>query len=286
MQVAAPAQGMVPHTVALPQLPPAGYYPPPQYGWQPSPPPSWNYNQRQPSANSFPGPGQRAWFTKEHLDLIEKWKTRDMIEEGKRSSGVESSGASAACGGSKKGKGKDTDDSETRMKAWIASTFGGSLKKIADKLEEADRKTSTAIQNRGKKRMEEVEEEKQDGGSSEKRKQDFASPEHQVNVKEDAKLDEIKNMLQALMGKNEARGFSPTKNCGGNKGGTSGKMKKDCGAWELAKQDTDQFARLVNNTEEEEEDEVEEGSTEEKNEEDCNSGGEDNEEEAGDVSGN
>ncbi|GBG71468.1 hypothetical protein CBR_g8885 [Chara braunii] len=392
MQVVAPAQGMVPHTVALPQLPPAGYYPPPQYGWQPSPPPSWNYNQRQPSANSFPGPGQRAWFTKEHLDLIEKWKTRDMIEEGKRSSGVESSGASAARGGSKKGKGKDTDDSETRMKAWIASTFGDSLKKIADKLEEVDRKTSTAIQDRGKKRMEEVEEEKQDGGSSKKRKRDFASPvaarsrsksrsksvggdikvrplrinisdddkerragekqrvntlidetqEHQVNVKEGAKLDDIKNMLQALMGKSEARGSSPTKNCGGNKGGTSGKMKKDrgkeveskaqeeksvkekalmaqeevieymrcrldyymtlnykeikamckkrnarCerkdkGGWELAKQDTDQFVKLVNNTGEEE-DEVEEGSTEEEDEEDCNNGGEDNEEEVGDV---
>ncbi|GBG58626.1 hypothetical protein CBR_g26 [Chara braunii] len=280
------------------------------------------------------------------------------------------------------------------MKAWIASTFGGSVKKIADKLEEVDRKTSAAIQDRGKKRMEEAEEEKQDGGSSEKRKREFASPaaarsrsksrsksvggdikvqplrinisdddderragekqrvntridetqEHQVNVREGEKLDEIKNVLQALMGKTEASGSSPTKNCGGNKGGTSDNMKKehcmeveakvqvvksvkekavmaqeevieymrccldyymtlkevkamckkrdarcdrkDKGAWELAKQDTDQFAKLVNNTEGEEDDEGEGNSTREEDEEDCNSGGEDNDEEEGDVSGN
>ncbi|GBG71886.1 hypothetical protein CBR_g10823 [Chara braunii] len=60
---------------------------------------------------------------------------------------------------------------------------------------------------------------------------------------------------------------------------------KDKGAWELAKQDTDQFSKLVNNIEDEEENEGEEDSTDD---EDCHSVGaeENNVEEVGDVSGN
>ncbi|GBG66996.1 hypothetical protein CBR_g74682 [Chara braunii] len=214
---------------------PAGFFPS-GYGWQPSPPPpNWGYGQRQPSVNSFPGPGQRAWFTKEHLELIEKWKSRDLVEESKKSSYGESSGAGSAKGRGKKGGAKDNNgESEFRIKALIASTFESSLKKIADKLEDVDQKASVVLDVKGKKKIK--EEQCDDGGSSEKRKREFGSPliakprsksrsksagrkvkirplpinisddkdtrgnmEEVGNAAEDAKMDEIKDMLQTLM---------------------------------------------------------------------------------------
>ncbi|GBG89107.1 hypothetical protein CBR_g48818 [Chara braunii] len=300
------------------QLPPgpSGYFP---YGWQqptpPPPPPSWNYGQRQPSANSFPGPGQRAWFTKEHLDLIEKWKTRDIAEDSKKSSHGESSVATSSRGGGKKGKGKDSvSDSEARIKAWIASTFGGSLKKIADKLEDVDRKTTVALDKKGKKKVK--EEPATDGGNSRRdktRTNSHVDEKHEmaVNTADGKQLDEIEGMLQALMtglnqnaaSKSCAESEAVVEETSSGKGteepvtcdgvtkdiGRVAEMqsevleymrcrldyymtktykeikalcksrnarceRKDKGAWELAKQDTNQFSKLVNNTEEEDKD--------------------------------
>ncbi|GBG59831.1 hypothetical protein CBR_g66635 [Chara braunii] len=102
------------------------YYPPPPppYGWQgawntPSVPP------QVPSANEFPDPGNRAWFTKEHLDLIERWKTRGAIEDAKKKDGGESSGTTSTRTNKKeKGKkssGSNIDGSEERIKAWIST---------------------------------------------------------------------------------------------------------------------------------------------------------------------
>ncbi|GBG82936.1 hypothetical protein CBR_g36463 [Chara braunii] len=125
-------------------MPPTGYYPP-AYGWQPL---TWGYGQKQPSVNPFPGPGQWAWFTKEHLDLIEKWKARNATEESKRSGHAESSGGSNSTK-NRKTKGKEDDDSEARIKSWISSTFGNSLKKIAEKLDDVDKRMVAAMAERG-----------------------------------------------------------------------------------------------------------------------------------------
>ncbi|GBG68270.1 hypothetical protein CBR_g2819 [Chara braunii] len=156
---------------------PPGYFP---YGWRqptPPPPPAWNYGQWQPSANSFPGPGQRAWFMKEHLDLVEKCKTRDLTDESKKSSHGESSAVASSRGDAKKGKGRDSvDDNNTRIKAWIANTFNGSLKKIVNKLDDVDRKTTVALDEKGEKNVKEEPATEGASGSNEKRKRDFGSP--------------------------------------------------------------------------------------------------------------
>ncbi|GBG68857.1 hypothetical protein CBR_g3551 [Chara braunii] len=311
----------------------------------------------------------------EHLELIEKWKSRDLVEESKKSSYGESSGAGSAKGGGKKGRAKDSSgESESRIKAWIASTFRNSLKKIADKLEDVDRKASVALDVKGKKNIK--EEQCHDGGSSEKRKREFDSPliaksrsksrsksaggevkirplrinisdeedirgnmevHHETvgNAAEDTKLDEIKDMLQALMkgiGANSAvkksdtieaatvvqnvdkvsideedrrekgKGMDPqnevveymrcrldyymTKNYKEIKARCKSRdvrcYRKDRGVWELAKQDTDQFTKLVNNTENEAE--VEEALDDD--EENTAEGEDSEDDEEGNVSGN
>ncbi|GBG90764.1 hypothetical protein CBR_g51270 [Chara braunii] len=272
-----------------------------------------------PSVNSFPGPGQQAWFTKEHLELIEKWKSRDLVEESQKSSYGESSGVGSAKGGGKKGRAKDSSG-------------------------------EMALDVKGKKKIK--EEQRDDEGSSEKRKREFDSPliaksrsklrsksaggevkirpvrinisddedtwgnmevQHEAvgNAAEEAKMDEIKDMLQALMKRIDANSvvkksdtieaatvvqnadnvsideedrrekgkgmdsqnevveymrcrlnFYMTKNYKEIKTLCKSRDvrcdRKDRGAWELAKQDTDQFTKLVNNIEDEAE--VEEAS--------------------------
>ncbi|GBG84232.1 hypothetical protein CBR_g38203 [Chara braunii] len=147
-----------------------GYYPPP-YGWQGG----WNQAgaARPPSANKFPEPRNRAWFTKEHLELIEKWKARAASDESRKSEKGESSGGSNSKG-NKKGRGStESENSEERLKSWISSTFGTSLRKISEKLEEIEVKT------KAKGKAEESDEEgdsKKGTGSHEKRKRGVNSP--------------------------------------------------------------------------------------------------------------
>ncbi|GBG62529.1 hypothetical protein CBR_g30847 [Chara braunii] len=331
-QPATPSTAQVPQHMMqmspLPPMPPPGYYPP-GYEWQP---PSWNYAPRQPSANPFPGPGQRAWFTKEHLELIEKWKTCDVAEESKKIGQVESSGRSNTTK-NKRGKVKEDEDSESEIKTWISSTFSTPLKKIATKLEDVDKRTATALEEREKvkKRGDGVNLEavKVENGNSEKGKREFASPiaarsksnaaidegkEPSSTRKEMDKLDEIKGILVKLLGKmgtkdyGELRTREETKQTEDVKGkgnmdeeenkekesdtdiGRSSNRqtdhddvmeymkcrldcymtlkckeirelykkreiecdRKDKAAWELAKQDTELFSKLVNNIEEEE----------------------------------
>ncbi|GBG63191.1 hypothetical protein CBR_g36959 [Chara braunii] len=184
-----PQYGWVP---ALAPPPPQAGYVYLQYGWVPAsapppppapprpPAPNWNYSQpsyhqKTPVANSFPASGNRAWFTREHLELIEKWKTKE-LEESKKP--TEDSCESSKQGATKKGRGKATsksEDGEQNLKTWMVENFGSSLTKIAEKLEVVDKKSKEAEVERVKlvKMVQEIEGKgATDGGNSnEKRKQ-------------------------------------------------------------------------------------------------------------------
>ncbi|GBG90118.1 hypothetical protein CBR_g50211 [Chara braunii] len=176
-------QGATPTSTIVPMAPPMvhpmaqpvpvpfyqpGYYPPP-YGWQGG----WNQSgvARPPSTNKFPEPGNRAWFTKEHLKLIEKWKACESSEESRKSEKGESSGGSKS---NKKGRGStESKSSEERLKSWISSTFGTSLNKISEKLDEIEAKTKAKGKAGG---SDEKGDGKNEMGSHEKRKRGVNSP--------------------------------------------------------------------------------------------------------------
>ncbi|GBG88267.1 hypothetical protein CBR_g46833 [Chara braunii] len=174
-----PAPGVVP-PVAYPLYPygwvtPLVQLPPPstwQQGAMSYPPPAREREKQGPAANAFPGPGNRAWFTREHLELIERWKNRDLLEDSKRKN--EESGECSKSENTRKAKGKaKSEDGEQRLKNWMATNFGASFKKIADKLDEVDKKTKEADHERVKL-MQKVAEldtgHNEDAGSNEKRK--------------------------------------------------------------------------------------------------------------------
>ncbi|GBG65853.1 hypothetical protein CBR_g53825 [Chara braunii] len=182
-----------PSPAVQPVVLPPGY---PYYGWHPgtlpappppSPPPpplaaqNWNYDQHQqgyqqqktPAANPFPAPGNRAWFTRERLKLIGKWKTKDMEEE--RRSVTDLSESSKQ--GAKKGKGKvatKSEDNKQSLKPWLTNNFGTSLKKISEKLDSVEKMSKAAEAERAKiaKKVEELESKgvTSEEGSIEKRK--------------------------------------------------------------------------------------------------------------------
>ncbi|GBG66242.1 hypothetical protein CBR_g57844 [Chara braunii] len=98
-----------------------------------------------PSANAFPGPGNRAYFTKEYMDLLEEIKTTKVLDGAKkriavnrRSAGLQISGNS---GESHTGQHRSNEKSD-EMKVWVSSTLRDSLKLITKKLEEVDAKAS------------------------------------------------------------------------------------------------------------------------------------------------
>ncbi|GBG82388.1 hypothetical protein CBR_g34764 [Chara braunii] len=149
----APGQWSIPPVNNLqasnPQLPP----PPP-----PPPPPSQqqassnndnreiNSNGKGPSTNAFPGPGNRAYFTKEYMDILEDIKSNKALEDarkkiasGRRSRIRIAENNVESC----RSKVKSVDKSE-EMKAWVTSTLGDSLKLITQKLEQADSKSKLA----------------------------------------------------------------------------------------------------------------------------------------------
>ncbi|GBG63295.1 hypothetical protein CBR_g37381 [Chara braunii] len=125
------------------------------------------------STNPFPAPGNRAWFTREHLELIKRWKAKDQ-EEAKKTS-EDSSGSSKQ--GAKKGHDKSackSEDEEQNLKAWMAENFGSSLRKISKKLDVVDKKAKIADMEREKlvKKVEEIEGKSvnEESNSNEKRK--------------------------------------------------------------------------------------------------------------------
>ncbi|GBG86712.1 hypothetical protein CBR_g41776 [Chara braunii] len=136
-----------------------------------------------PAANAFPGPGNRAYFTKEYMDIMEEIKTDKLLDEAKkkvatsRRSGVKiveipaESSRGENCVNTMIEKSDKTDE----MKAWVTATLGDSLKLITEKLEEVDKKAK--ITSKEKEEFGRLcvisaaaEKKRMDSSSSEKRK--------------------------------------------------------------------------------------------------------------------
>ncbi|GBG60155.1 hypothetical protein CBR_g3398 [Chara braunii] len=103
-----------------------------------------------PAANNFPGPGNRAYFTKEYMEILEGIKMEKVLDQAKKKICVQKrSGVRIA----------ELPDEESRsetrlsaksddMKAWVTSTLGNSLKLINAKLEEVDQKAKITTYER------------------------------------------------------------------------------------------------------------------------------------------
>ncbi|GBG80617.1 hypothetical protein CBR_g31077 [Chara braunii] len=136
-----------------------------------------------PTTNSFPGPGNRAYFTKEYMDILEDIKMSKAIEEARKkiSSGrrggvriVELPDEGSRSEGRFADKARSTDKSD-EMKAWVTSTLGDSLKLITEKLQEVDQKAKLVAADKAE--LDRLREEKalkekgsMDPASNEKRK--------------------------------------------------------------------------------------------------------------------
>ncbi|GBG75128.1 hypothetical protein CBR_g19641 [Chara braunii] len=97
-----------------------------------------------PAANAFPGPDNRAYFTKEYMDILDNIKMNKALEEPKKKIAaprqrglkiVEIPEESSRSGS------RSTDKTE-EMKTWVSSTLGDSLRLIIAKLEEVDKKAN------------------------------------------------------------------------------------------------------------------------------------------------
>ncbi|GBG89633.1 hypothetical protein CBR_g49423 [Chara braunii] len=187
---------------------------------------SSNRDTKGPAANAFPGPDNRAYFTKEYMDLLEGIKMDKALDDAKkriatsRRGGVRitelpsESNQSENRTGVKSEKSDRTDD----MKAWVTTTLGDSLKLINEKLEEVDKKSK--LTSGEKEELERLHSEKAraekisiDSTSSEKRQ---AGVKHnlQAKIEGSSELSDIKKMLAALMqglgdGKSKAKVVEP-----------------------------------------------------------------------------
>ncbi|GBG67223.1 hypothetical protein CBR_g84886 [Chara braunii] len=100
-----------------------------------------------PAANNFPGPGNRAYFTKEYMEILESIKSSKTIDEAEKKIGVPKNCAAKRSGIlivelSNEGSRDDARSSEKNedMKSWVTTTLGDSLKLINSKLEEVNKK--------------------------------------------------------------------------------------------------------------------------------------------------
>ncbi|GBG67968.1 hypothetical protein CBR_g1087 [Chara braunii] len=110
--------------------------------------------RKGPAANEFPGPGNRAYFTKEYMDILEDIKMNKVVDEARKrfsDNGRNTLRIQELPDEDNRSdmrsteKGKSADKSE-EMKAWVTSTFGNSLKLITEKLQEVDQKVKiTAV---------------------------------------------------------------------------------------------------------------------------------------------
>ncbi|GBG72657.1 hypothetical protein CBR_g12230 [Chara braunii] len=132
------------------------------------------------AANAFPGPGNRAYFTKEYMDILEGIKMDKALDEAKKK----------VAGGRRSGirivdlteeprrEVVQTVDKTNEMRAWITSTLGQSLILISDKLEDVDKRTKLAQDEKAE--LERLRDEKEklekelemECSSNEKRKRD------------------------------------------------------------------------------------------------------------------
>ncbi|GBG90567.1 hypothetical protein CBR_g50910 [Chara braunii] len=142
MTQAHPALGPVPVHVSAPAPAPvfAGHPQASNHNALGAGQPSTEGRGKGPAANNFPGPKNRAYFTKEYMEILEGIKIEKVLDQAKKKMGVQKKS------GVKIVELPDEESrSETRpsaksddMKAWVTSTLGSSLKLINEKLEEVD----------------------------------------------------------------------------------------------------------------------------------------------------
>ncbi|GBG59574.1 hypothetical protein CBR_g49834 [Chara braunii] len=106
-----------------------------------------------PTANNFPGPGNRAYFTKEYMEILKGIKSNKAIEEAKKKIGASKyEGARRSTSGSRvvelpdEGSQADIRSHEKNgsgddMKVWVTTTLSDSLKLINGKLDGVDKKS-------------------------------------------------------------------------------------------------------------------------------------------------
>ncbi|GBG87408.1 hypothetical protein CBR_g45465 [Chara braunii] len=175
---------------------------------------------------------------------------RDVMEEKKK--GGEESGESNKSGGSKKSKGKacvGTDDGEKSLKTWMAENFGVSLKRIAEKLDVVDKKTKEADRQQEKlaKKIEELEaiprknESNKDSSGGSENEEEKLVMNRGGKVRSEVGI--VKYMRQRLDHYMEMTGKKSKSLCAKR---DIKWERKDKSAWELAKQDTEEFTKLLN----------------------------------------
>ncbi|GBG81430.1 hypothetical protein CBR_g32107 [Chara braunii] len=136
-----------------------------------------------PAVNAFPGPGSRAYFTKEYMDILEEIKMDKALDEAKkkiatsRRSGVKivELPTESSHGENRVSNESEKSDKSDEMKAWVTATLGDSLKLIREKLEGVDNRSK--ISSSEKEELERLrvisaaaEKKSMDSSSSEKRK--------------------------------------------------------------------------------------------------------------------
>ncbi|GBG92273.1 hypothetical protein CBR_g55042 [Chara braunii] len=110
---------------------------------------SSNCDTKGPVANVFPGPGNRAYFTKEYMDLLEGIKMDKALDDAKKRIATSRRGgvritelpSESSRSENRTGVKSEKSDKTYEMKAWVTTTLGDSLKLINEKLEEVDKKS-------------------------------------------------------------------------------------------------------------------------------------------------
>ncbi|GBG81250.1 hypothetical protein CBR_g31922 [Chara braunii] len=109
--------------------------------------------RKDPAANEFPGPGNRAYFTKEYMDILEDIKMNKAVEEAKKR--LSGNRRTSVCIADSLDAGSRSDvrsaeesksaDKTAEMKVWVMTTFGSSPKLITEKLQEVDQKVKVSV---------------------------------------------------------------------------------------------------------------------------------------------
>ncbi|GBG86334.1 hypothetical protein CBR_g41327 [Chara braunii] len=113
-------------------------------------------SRKGPTANEFPGPGNKVYFTKEYVDILEDIRMNKAVEEARKK--ISCSRRNSVHIGEPLDKdsrsnmrsadeGKSGDKSD-EMKAWVTTTFESSLKLITEKLHEVDQKVKLTSEDK------------------------------------------------------------------------------------------------------------------------------------------
>ncbi|GBG73981.1 hypothetical protein CBR_g17692 [Chara braunii] len=129
-----------------------------------------------PAANNFPGFGNRAYFTKEYMEIFEGIKMEKVLDQAKKKMAISRRSSVKIVELPDDGGRPEPlmNEKNNDMKAWVTSTLGDSLKLINEKLEEVDKKAKMITGERAELeqlRLEKLKNEKESKESStEKRK--------------------------------------------------------------------------------------------------------------------